>query len=218
MTQRSTHDEPPRRLETGDPEAPALVLASRSPSRRSMLLNAGLAITVQAAGVDESEIKASMRQAGATGEEVAESLAEVKAQRISPYHPGALVLGADQVLDCEGTWFDKPGTRAQAGEHLRALAGRKHQLIVTAVLVKDGTRIWHQTDSAELTVRPLSEAFIAAYLDAAGDSVLESVGGYQLEGLGAQLFARVRGDYFTVLGLPLLPLLEQLRNHRVVHR
>ncbi|SDG24158.1 septum formation protein [Limimonas halophila] len=218
MTARSTAHEPATRIGAPDPEAPPLVLASKSPSRRDMLVSAGVPVTIQAAGVDEDEIKASMRHAGASAEEVAESLAEVKAQRISPYHPGALVLGADQMLECDGIWYDKPSSREQAGEHLRALSGRTHRLIVTAVLVKDGTRIWHQTDSAELMVRPLSEDFIAGYLDAVGDAALGSVGGYQLEGLGAQLFARVRGDYFTVLGLPLLPLLEQLRNHKVVKR
>jgi len=218
MTARATAHEPAARIDGTAPEAPPLVLASKSPSRRSMLVSAGVPVTTQPAGVDEAEIKVSMRRAGASAEEVAESLAEVKARRVSPHHGGALVLGADQMLDCEGTWFDKPATRDEAAEHLRALSGRKHTLVVTAVLVKDGTRIWHQTDSAELTVRPLSDAFIAAYLDAVGDAALESVGGYQLEGLGAQLFARVRGDYFTVLGLPLLPLLEQLRNHGVVPR
>jgi septum formation protein len=140
----------------------------------------------------------------------------MKAHRVAGRHGGALVLGADQMLECNGDWFDKPVDRAAAAETLRRLSGRTHRLIACAVIVKDGGRIWHQIDSADLTVRPLGEDFIAAYLDAIGDDAFKSVGAYQIEGPGAQLFTRVRGDYFTVLGLPLLPLLGFLREHGVV--
>jgi septum formation protein len=181
-----------------------------------MLQDAGVPASADSPGIDEDEIKIAMRAEGATPREVAESLAELKARRISPRHPGALVLGADQMLAMDDVWLDKPRDRADAAKHLALLSGRSHGLIVSAVVVQDGTRIWHHSDRAELTMRPLSEDFIAAYLDTMGESVLETVGGYRLEGLGAQLFTRVIGDYFTVLGLPLLPLLDFLRNHKVV--
>jgi septum formation protein len=210
--------QPKQRVAGAKPDASSLVLASKSAARRQMLLEAGVPVVVDSAGIDEESVKAGLRAEGATPHEVAEVLAELKATRISPRHPGALVLGADQMLECEGKWFDKPADAAGAAAHLKALSGQSHRLIASAVIVKDGTRIWHQVDSAELTMRPLSDAFIAAYLDAVGDDALHSVGAYQLEGLGAQLFTRVRGDYFTVLGLPLLPLLEFLRTHGVIAR
>ena len=213
---RATDYSPANPLVTAKPDAPPLVLASQSAARRDLLLNAGLPVRVQPAGVDESEIKESMRGADAAPDEVAESLAQLKAHRVSAHHPGCLVLGADQLLTLDGAWMDKPATREQAAEQLRRLSGREHTLVVTAVLVKEGARIWHQTDTATLRMRRLSDTFIQAYLDAVGDAALASVGGYQLEGAGAQLFARVRGDYFTVLGLPLLPLLNQLRNLEVI--
>ena len=131
-------------------------------------------------------------------------------------HPGALVIGADQMLDCEGVWFDKPTGRDGAREQLKALRGRTHRLVSCAVIVRDGERIWHQIDRARLTMRNFSDAFLDEYLDSAGDDVLHSVGAYQLEGLGAQLFHRVDGDFFTILGLPLLPVLGFLRVHGVI--
>ena len=198
------------------PEAPAVVLASASVARRRLLADAGVAATHDAPGVDEDAVKESLRADGAPPADAAEALAEMKARRIAVRHPGALVIGADQILECAGTWFDKPPDRAAAAAHLRALSGRPHRLWVAAVVVRDDTRLWHQVDSAELSVRPLGAAFIDAYLDTVGDAAFTSVGAYQLEGLGAQLFTRVRGDYFTVLGLPLLPLLGFLREYRVV--
>lgn len=209
---------PPRTIGPADPAAPSLVLASRSRARRRMLCAAGVPCSVDAADVDEGEIKASLRADGGGPEDCAEVLAELKATRVSPRHPGSLVLGADQMLACEDTWFDKPRDRTEAAAQLRALSGRTHQLIACAVIVHDGTRIWHQLDRAALTVRELSDGFVDAYLDSLGEDALQSVGAYQLEGLGAQLFSRVQGDYFTVLGLPLLPLLEFLRNREVVPR
>jgi septum formation protein len=198
-------------------EAPAFVLASQSPTRRALLENAGVPVAAaERPGVDEDEVKAAFRADGAGPADVAEALAEMKAHRVASRHGGALVLGADQMLECDGDWFDKPADRDGAAETLRRLSGRTHRLIASAVIVKDGGRIWHQIDSAELTVRPLGEDFIAAYLEAIGDAAFKSVGAYQIEGPGAQLFTRVRGDYFTVLGLPLLPLLGFLREHGVV--
>lgn len=205
---------PERHIPVAD--APPVVLASGSGARRRMLLDAGIPLSVDTPAIDEESVKASLGAEGAQARDVAEALAELKAQRISPRHAGALVIGADQMLECDGVWFDKPADRAHAAAHLRTLSGRTHHLVAAVVVVRDGTRIWHHVDSAELTMRPLSDVFIDAYLDALGPAALESVGAYQLEGLGAQLFTRVRGDYFTVLGLPLLPLLDLLRNHKVV--
>ncbi|MBI3453034.1 MAG: Maf family protein [Rhodospirillales bacterium] len=142
-------------------------------------------------------------------------MSEVSA-RTASRHPGALVIGADQMLDCNGVWFDKPVDRAHAAAQLAALSGKTHRLISVAVAVQNGTRLWHATDTAKLIMRPLSDEFIAVYLDTVGDAACASVGAYQLEGLGAQLFARVDGDYFTILGLPLWPLLGFLRAHGVI--
>lgn len=201
-----------------DAAVPAVVLASASPSRRALLRNAGLAVACEAARIDEGEVKVSLKAEGATPERVAETLAELKAQRVSRRHAGALVIGADQMLDCNGVWFDKPTDLTHAAAHLKALSGREHRLISALCVVRDGTRLWHHIEEARLLVRPLSDAFIADYLEAVGDAALTSVGAYQLEGLGAQLFSRIQGDYFTILGLPLLPLLDILRTHGVVAR
>jgi septum formation protein len=196
--------------------APKIVLASASAIRRTLLANAGVAVEVDPGAVDEDEVKRAMRADGAPAVAVAEALAEMKAMRVAPRHPGALVLGADQMLDCNGVWFDKPADREHAAAHLTALAGRTHSLISSVVCVRNGARIWHHTAIASLAMRPLSPDFIDVYLDAAGARALTSVGAYQLEGLGAHLFARVEGDYFTVLGLPLLAVLAFLREHNVV--
>ena len=195
---------------------PAVVLASGSRTRAEMLERAGVRVTLAPAAVDEEEIKLAARAEGAPVEDVAEALAEMKAQRVTRKHPGALVIGADQMLDCEGRWFDKPGDRTAARAQLQELRGRTHRLVSCAVVIRDGERLWHHVDRARLTMRPFSDAFLDSYLNAAGDEVLQSVGAYHLEGLGAQLFHRVDGDFFTILGLPLLPLLGFLRVHGVI--
>ncbi len=195
--------------------APVLVLASGSRTRAAMLEQAGVSAILDKPLVDEDEVKAAGRAEGVPADAVAEALAELKAQRIARRHPGALVVGADQMLECEGRWFDKPADRAAARAQLLDLRGRTHRLVSCAVVVRDGERMWHKVDSARLTMRNFSESFLDDYLDRVGDEVLHSVGAYQLEGLGAQLFQRVEGDFFTILGLPLLPLLGFLRVHGV---
>ena len=201
-----------------DEEAPPLVLASASPSRRTMLENAGLSFFVMPAAIDEDAVKEALKAEGASAARTAETLAELKAQRVSAHHPGSLVIGADQMLECEDRWFDKPIDRDGAFESLRALQGRSHVLCSAVCIVRDGSRIWHHGEPARMTMRTLSDHFIAAYLDALGDKAFSSVGVYQLEGLGPQLFSRIEGDFFTILGLPLLPLLDVLRANGVLIR
>ena len=190
-----------------------IVLASRSATRAAMLAHAGVAFAVDTAPVDEASVKAAMRAETDNPARVAEVLAELKATRVSARHPGAIVIGADQMLDCERDWFDKPEDRAAARRQLAALRGKTHRLVSAVVAVRDGQRLWHHTDTARLTMRRFTDAFLDRYLEMAGDDVLASVGAYQLEGLGAQLFMAVEGDHFTILGLPLLPLLDFLREN-----
>ncbi|MFI4987527.1 MAG: Maf family protein [Alphaproteobacteria bacterium] len=194
----------------------AVVLASASRTRAALLRNAGVACLAEAAGIDEEELKHSLRAAGASAAEAAETLAELKAMKLSRRHGGTLVIGADQMLACDDSWFDKPADLAAARTQLIALRGREHELVSAVVVVRDGTRLWHHVDKARLAMRSFSDVFLESYLAAAGEAACRSVGAYQLEGLGVQLFERIEGDYFTILGLPLLPLLAFLRNHGVV--
>ncbi len=193
-----------------------LVLASASAARREMLNAAGLEFEQAPAAVDETEIKEKLRGDGADPDDVARTLAQLKATRISLQRPNALVIGADQILSCGDVWYDKPADRAQARAQLSALRGRSHILAAAVCVVHGESVIWHCVDRATLHVRNFSDGFLDGYLDAVGDLALASVGGYQLEGRGAQLFSRIEGDYFTILGLPLLPLLDFLRNQGVI--
>jgi septum formation protein len=157
-----------------------------------------------------------LRAEGASAADVAEVLAELKAMQVSRHFPGALVIGADQMLDCEGRWFDKAKNPVEAAEVLSALRGKTHTLTSCAVVVRDGQRLWHHSDSARLAMRPFSDVFLTQYLDSLGARACETVGAYHLEGLGAQLFSRVSGDFFTILGLPLIPLMGFLRAHEIL--
>lgn len=191
---------------------PSLVLASASPSRAHMLQQAGVDLAIMPSDIDEDAIKQSMAGAGRNTEDIATALAVEKARVISLLHPDALVIGADQILVCEGRLFDKPVDLAEAASHLRALSGVEHHLVTAACVLLDGDVQWQHLSLPRLTMRPLNEDEIIDYLAHIGDQALTSVGAYQLEGRGAQLFEAVDGDFFAILGLPLLPLLAFLRD------
>jgi septum formation protein len=173
-----------------------------------MLAAAGLKFSVMPADVDEAALKAA--SGGGVGE-LALDLAIAKAARIAAIAPGAMVVGADQILVCNDTRFDKPKTVQDAAAHLRSLQGRTHHLVTAACVVHDGETLWSSVEMPALTMRIFTETFLEKYLAAEGEAVLACVGAYRLEGLGLQLFERIDGDYFTILGLPLLGLLAFLR-------
>jgi septum formation protein len=173
-------------------------------------------IEIAPAHVDEDEVKHAMRAQGATPAHAAEALAELKAQRQSARHAGALVIGTDQILSCDGRWYDKAADRAAARAQLQSLRGKRHVLSTAAVVAKDGAAIWRNLSEASLEMRDFSDAFLDGYLAQVGDDVLKGVGAYQIEGRGVQLFNRIAGDNFVIQGLPLLPLLAFLREHKVL--
>lgn len=189
------------------------ILASASAVRKRLLDAAGVRVDRIASAVDEESLKAGLK--ALDHDALALALAEAKAAAVSAAHPGRLVLGADQLLILGDRRFDKPRDREEAAAHLAAFSGRTHELVTAAIAMRDGAVLWRRTERARLAVRPLSRAAIDAYLEIVGPAALESVGAYQLEGPGTQLFERVDGDFFTVLGLPLLPLLEFLRSEGV---
>ena len=193
---------------------PVLILASQSSARATLLRGAGLRFEARPARVDEAAAKTAAQADGASAADAALLLASLKAARIRD--PDALVIGADQILACEGTWFDKPSTPGDARAHLQALRGRTHTLETAIVCHRGGQEVWRHIARPRLAVRNFSDAFLDAYLAAEGDAVLASVGAYRLEDLGAQLFDRVEGEHAAVLGLPLLPLLGFLRQHGVL--
>lgn len=187
-----------------------LILASQSRSRQMLLQNAGLDFEAIPADIDERVIQQS---SGLTAPgDIAQVLASEKAAAVARHHPARLVIGADQTLALGARLFNKPVGRAGAFDQLQALAGHVHELHSAIAVVRDTTVLFQHVSVARMTMRPLSEAQIAAYLDAAGDAVTASVGAYQLEKLGVHLFSRIEGDHFTILGLPLLPLLDFLRH------
>lgn len=194
-----------------------LVLASQSAGRRAILANAGIVHDVMTAPCDEAAEKAHLRAQGVDPRGLALGLAEAKAMATSPLCPGAIVLGCDQTLALEdGTMFDKARTLAEQAEHLRCLSGKTHSLYAGIVAVRDGERLWQHVGEARMTMRPLSDAFIADYLAHEGEDLLSGVGGYRVEGRGIQLFERIEGSQFNIIGLPLLPLLAFLREAGVI--
>jgi len=188
-----------------------IVLASGSATRRRMFDAAGVPVAIDPPNVDEDALKESMRADRVPPREVADFLAELKATKVSHRWRDALVIGADQVLVQNDIIFDKPADMAHARAHLQAFRGRKHELISAVVICENGAPVWRHIATATLEMRPYTDEFIDAYLAAAGDVVLGSVGAYQVEGLGLQLFNRIAGDHFTIQGLPLLPVLDYLR-------
>lgn len=188
-----------------------LILGSASPFRKALMENAGLTFTVQRAVIDERSIESNLEAGRHPPEQVALILAEAKALEVSDRFPDALVLGSDQTLSLGDRVFHKPADRAGAQEHLKALSGKTHQLNSAVVLAQNAKVLWHHISTARLTMRDLSANFIERHLQRVGDTVLSSVGAYQLEGEGLQLFDHIDGDYFTIIGLPMLPMLKQLR-------
>lgn len=178
-----------------------------------MLQAAGVTHRAMAAFVDEAAVKTTMTGDGAEPGEIAQALADRKALAISEVKPRALVIGADQVLVCAGAMFDKPGDRERARAQLQALRGRDHQLLSAASLAIGSRIVWRHLDTAQLTMRRFSDGFLERYLAAIDDDVLACAGSYQVEGRGAQLFSRIDGDFYAIIGLPLLPILEILRSH-----
>ncbi len=191
-----------------------LILASQSRARQALLASAGIVFEAMPAEIDEREIQ---RASGlVTPGAIASLLAGQKALWVSTRHPGRMVAGADQTLALAQRLFSKPAGRAQAAEQLRALAGNSHELHSAVAVARDGKLVFETVSIARMTMRRLTPAEIEAYLDEAGEAVTSSVGAYQLEGLGIHLFERIDGDHFTILGLPLLPLLAFLRGERLL--
>ena len=194
----------------------SVILASASTTRAAMLQAAGVTVEILPARIDEASVKGAMLAEAAPPRDLADKLAELKALRASSRSPGQLVLGADQVLVCDGQVFDKPADRADARNQLASLRGKPHRLLSAAVVARDGVPLWRHVGQADLVMRPFTESFLDTYLDLMGDDVTKTVGGYMLEGLGVQLFASIWGDHFTILGLPLLEFLGFLRAQGVL--
>lgn len=201
------------RLQSAEPR---LILASASAARAALLAAAGLHFEAVAASVDEAAIKRSAQSEAMDAPETALLLAELKAERVARRHPDALVIGADQMLLCDGRWFDKPGDVNAARLQLRDLRGKPHVLVTSVLCWRHGRRIWHHLARPKLTMRAFSDEFLEIYLESEGEAVTTTVGGYRLEGLGMQLFDAIDGEHAAILGLPMLALLGFLRQHGVV--
>ena len=193
-----------------------LILASGSKTRATLLRNAGVSVEAIAPNVDEASVKLAMLAENAPPDQVAGTLAEMKAMKIANKHPTRLVIGSDQVLVCDGKVFDKPKNIAEARDHLTTLRGKKHQLVTLVVAIEQTRPVWRHMSRANLQMRDFSDTFLDSYLDQYSESLTDTVGGYKLEEGGAQLFTRVEGDYFSILGLPLLEVLGFLRTRGIV--
>jgi len=197
-------------------EAQQLILASTSPFRRQLLENAGLKVQPVAPEIDERAVEKTLEGSDMNPEDVAAILAEAKAVEVSERFPDAWVVGGDQTLSLGDEVFHKPADMEGARRHLLALSGETHQLNSAIVIAKNGEAVWRHVSIARMTMRHLDPAFIGRHLSRVGDIALKSVGAYQVEGEGIQLFERIEGDYFTIVGVPLLPLLNKLRELEVI--
>jgi septum formation protein len=195
---------------------PSLILASASASRRALLAATGLEFAISPADIDEAAVKREARAQGATAEEAALRLAGVKAAAVARQLPEAMVIGADQILVCDGAWFDKPADPTAAAAQLRALRGRTHILATAVACHRCAAPRWETVVSPRLTMRDFSDRFLFDYLALEGDTVTTTVGAYRLEGRGVHLFSAVEGEHSAVLGLPLLPLLSFLRDECIL--
>ncbi len=191
---------------------PAIILASTSPFRRQLLEQAGLHFEAIGASIDERAIERELAAGVATPQEIAVHLAKAKALEVAARNPDSLVIGSDQTLSLGDVVFHKPADRNEARKHLQAFSGKTHQLNSAVAIAKNSKIVWQHVESAKMTMRDLSPAFIENYLDLVGDKILASVGAYQIEAEGIQLFETISGDHFTIVGLPLLPLLAALRD------
>ncbi|WP_102959360.1 Maf-like protein [Mangrovicella endophytica] len=196
--------------------AKGLVLASGSPQRLALLRDAGIAVAVQPAELDERALEAPLQDSGADPEDVALILAEAKAVDVSERRPGELVIGADQTLSMGDTIFHKPADMEAARRTLLALSGQTHRLNSAVVLALDGEVVWRHVGVAEITMRHLDPGFIGRFMAEVGERALTSVGAYQIEREGIQLMERIEGDHFTIVGLPMLPLLKELRSRGAI--
>lgn len=194
-----------------------IILASSSQSRKAMLTQAGLRFDIVPSQVDEEAIKRKGLAAGKKPVSIAQALAEAKALEVSQKHPESLVIGADQMLECDGAFFSKAKDREDARAKLSALKGRNHRLLCAVSVARGGRILWGYTDEASLSMHDFDDALLDRYCEIAGSGLTGSVGGYEMEGYGAWLFKKVEGDYFTILGLPLLPLLHYLHVDHGLH-
>ncbi len=196
----------------------SVILASASPIRSKLLLDAGVLHDVVPAHIDEGAVKTELIADGASPGTIAERLGELKAVEISASWPGHLIIGADQVLACDGVIYDKPKDKSIAKAHLLELRGKSHKLWTSVIAVHAEKSLWHHTEVAVLTMRNFSVGFLDSYLAVVTDETLACAGSYQLEGMGVQLFSEISADYFTTLGLPLLPLLRFLRANDIIRK
>ena len=194
----------------------ALILASKSASRLNLLKSAGLNITVRPSDIDENKIKEKMITENAAFEEIALTLARKKALKISSISKNDTVIGSDQILECDGKLFDKARDTSEAMEHLKFFRAKDHKLITAVVLVQNETIVWSNVTVPTLHMRNFSDRFLNEYISKAGSALTKSVGAYFLEDVGAQLFSRIEGDYHAILGLPLIPLFNKLRELKLI--